>query len=112
MTDEMGSVCLTSNICNITIQSDNPQHGSLVKCVGDYHLTRRGFVFYNVSQLTVSSINFTGCGAILTNPLVQFLNESSVKKREYFYFGGCQPAALVFYHCTDWFGVKLTAFRI
>ena len=100
MNDEMGSVCLTSNISNITIQSDNPQHGLLVKCVGDYSLTKLGFVFYNVSQLTVSSINFTGCGGILTNPLVQFLNGLSVKKREYFYFGGCQPAALVFYHCT------------
>ena len=109
MTDEMGSVCLTSNVSNITIQSDNPQHGSLVKCVGDYSLTRRGFVFYNVSQLTVSSINFTGCGGILTNPLVQFLNESSVKMTEYFYFGGCQPAALVFYHCA---GLVLTSVHV
>ena len=45
MTNETGSVCLTSNISNITIQSDNPQHGSLVKCVGDYSLTRHGVVF-------------------------------------------------------------------
>ena len=36
MNDEMGSVCLTSKISNITIQTDNPQYGSLVKCVGDY----------------------------------------------------------------------------
>ena len=36
MNDEMGSVCLTSKISNITIQTDNPQYGSLVKYVGDY----------------------------------------------------------------------------
>ena len=90
------SVCLTSNIFNITIMSDN--HPATVQCTGHQIINRQGFVFHNVTNLTIFNIKFEGCGGILTNPLVQFLNGSA---DSYFYFGEYQPAALVLDMCTD-----------
>ena len=90
------SICLVSNISNITVMSDNSP--ATVQCIGHQIINRQGFVFHNVTNLTIFNIKFEGCGGILTNPSVQFLNGSA---DSYFYFGEYQPAALVLDMCTD-----------
>ena len=94
---ETGSICLSTYVnSKVTITSDTGI--ATVLCTGTNIATRRGFAFSSMSFLKISNIKFEGCGGILSNPSLSFVNETI---RTFFYFDACQPAALLFHKCND-----------
>ena len=94
---ETGSICLSTYVnSKVTITSDTGI--ATVLCTGTNIATRRGFAFSSMSFLKISNIKFEGCGGILSNPSLSFVNETI---RPFFCFDVCQPAALLFHKCNN-----------
>ena len=94
---ETGSICLSTYVnSKVTITSDTGI--ATVLCTGTNLATRRGFAFSSMSFLQISNIKFEGCGGILSNPSLSFVNETI---QTFFYFDACQPAALLFHKCNN-----------
>ena len=75
-------LCLIENTTNLTISPsqdvfDNGyQYVKVVCCNAQLLGNLIGFGFFNVTNLTMSSVVFIGCGAIITADAVKFVNET------------------------------------
>lgn len=99
--DTTGSVCVIANLSDISIIANNTDPVT-VSCVGTYLATRQGFLFHNVTRLTINGVKFKGCGGILDEK-VSFVNGSYIASytQPVFYFGMCQMTSIGFHNCND-----------
>ena len=86
-----GPFCLLENLTNVTIQTDDLLHQTLITC----SLPWRGFGFFNISNLHLRGLTFHQCGGLinLTDAARDFTNSSEL------YLGPYQRAVLLFSYC-------------
>ncbi len=86
--------CLVQDVSNLTIAGGL---NTTIHCErGSNGLSSTVFSFVNVSSLTIESIQFVGCGGILTETDLKYLANDS-----FFNFGPGQAAVLVCNHCQN-----------
>ena len=81
------SFCIIQNLTNITLRSMTGH--SSIKCTSK----SAGFGFVNITNITVTSIGFNGCGTTLTEEAVVLINDTHP------HIGYLQKAVLLFNHC-------------
>ena len=84
--------CVIENVSNVALKGVGSDGKSSIKCQSQQDSTT-GFGFVNVSSITLENLEFTGCGATITNTAVAFFNDTHP------YLGYKQKALLVFNHC-------------
>ena len=81
------SFCIIQNLTNITLRSMTGH--SSIKCTSK----SAGFGFVNITNITVTGIDFNGCGTTLTEEAVVLINDTHP------HIGYLQKAVLLFNHC-------------
>ena len=90
-----GLFCLTQSVTDLTITSfGNRQY--TVYCHNSASGGRRGFGFYNVTNLQITNVIFKDCGGTISEEAVRHVNNT-----QFLYFGPGQKAAILFNHCLD-----------
>lgn len=90
-----GLFCLTQSVTDLTITSiGNRQY--TVYCHNSTSSDRRGFGFYNVTNLQITNVIFKDCGGTISEEAVRHVNNT-----QFLYFGPGQKAAILFNHCLD-----------
>lgn len=84
-----GTECRVEGVGNLTVVGNQ----TVIHCNGSAI-----FSFVNVAFLSIKSIHFVGCGAILSDNDLRYLTE-----RPHSYFDSNQTAALLCSHCLDLF---------
>ena len=85
--------CHIQNTSNITIAPS--QDFSIIQCSDG----SGGFGFFNVTNLTIESISFSGCENVIPAPAVRYINESN-----HFMYYNATETILILNHC---YNVKL-----
>jgi hypothetical protein len=91
-----GIICLVENTTNIRISGKQDQHQEplVVSCDG----SGSGFGFFNVTNLTIVSVQFKGCEwRVIPKVVTKYINESN----QFFYYSNSDivKTVLLFSHC-------------
>ena len=89
-----GPFCLVENIAGLTIYGNSSDNPAVVKCNSTNHDVR-GFGFFNITNLSISSIVIESCGGVIDQNATKYINIS------FFYFQPGQRAVFLFNHCFD-----------
>ena len=90
-----GLFCLTQSITDLTISSFGTRQYR-VYCNSSVTGGRRGFGFYNVTNLQITNIIFENCGGTISEEAVRHVNNT-----QFLYVEPGQKAAILFNHCLD-----------
>ena len=92
-----GRFCLIENTTNLTITAPVPV---TVQCMQDASniSNRRGFGFFNVTNLLIENIRFDRCGGTITLNALRYVNDSV---NLFYFYGPGQRTTLLFNHCFD-----------
>ena len=89
-----GPFCLIQNLENITMQGQQTHPRTVVYCQSETE-ARRGFAFFNVSNLHLSNLAIVNCGREVPSELPGHVNNT------FLYLGPLQKAVVIITHSTN-----------
>ena len=89
-----GSFCILQNLNNLSLQGRETQPRTTIYCESETE-ARRGFAFFNVSNLHLSNLVIINCGREVPSGLPGNVNDT------FTYLGSLQKAVMVITHSSD-----------
>lgn len=92
-----GRFCVIENTTNLTITAPVPVTVQCLQSALNIS-NRRGFGFFNITNLLIENVRFDGCGGTITQNALKYVNNSIDL---FYYYGPGQRATFLFNHCFD-----------